>query len=261
MRGRLAAVVFPGGAAGRRVRARVPALLVVVVGLVVCPFGLAGGVAVPAPAGAGAAAAPAAADECSGIPRCVSVPGPWVAVPGLGEVEYLLVCPGGKGIVGGTGALVSSQALQVSFDGIPGSPVAFGRTTNYEVLFRAVSGSHRPGLFEPFIGCIPTQSSQRNTTGVLPLGAPLVLRATSISPTAGATDAESLGCPQGERLVDSWTATAFAAQAPPAVSLAETVTTRTLVRRGVASATVAATGALPAAAHALVQLGVRCTPA
>ena len=242
--------------------------------LVVSVLGPAGGaVAAGPPAGTPAAGTPAAAPvapaaggvvaakECSGIPRCVSVPGPWVAVPASGEVEYLLVCPGGKGIVGGTDALVSSQAVQVSFDGIPGSPVAFGRTTNFEVLFRAVSGSHRPGLFEPFIGCIPTQSSQRNTTGVVPLGAPLVLKATSISPTAGATDAESLGCPRGERLVDSWTATAFAARTPPPAALAETVSVRTLIGRGVASATVAATRALPASARTLVQLGVRCTPA
>jgi hypothetical protein len=242
-----------------------PLLPLLLVALVVCPWGLAARGRVPAAGPAGVAAAPpatvVAGKECSGIPRCVSVPGPWVAVPAAGEVDYLLVCPGGKGIVGGTDALVSSQTVAVSFDGIPGSPVAFGRTTNYEVLFRAVSGSHRPGLFEPFIGCIPTQSQQRNTTGVLPLGAPLVLKATSLSPTAGATDAESLGCPRGEQLVDSWTATAFAAHTPPPASLAEAVRVASIVRRGVAAATVAASGTLPAAAHTLVQLGVRCTPA
>jgi len=211
-----------------------------------------------APAGGAAAGA----KECNGIQRCVSVPGPWVAVPARGAAEYLLVCPGGKGIVGGTDALVSSQSIAVSFDGIPGSPVAYGRTTNYEVLFRAFSASTRPGLFEPFIGCIPTQSSERNTTGVtpaLPLGSPADLKATSISPTPGATDAESLACPAGQRLLESWTATGFMTTRPPAPALAEAITAPAATRRGVVSATVTAAASLPASAHALVQLGVGCT--
>jgi len=203
------------------------------------------------------------AKECSGISRCIAVPGPWVAVPAGGAAVYLLVCPGGKGIVGGTDALVSSQEIHVSFDGIPGSPVAFGRTTNYEVLFRALSASGEPGLFEPFIGCIPTQGSERNTTGVtpaLPLGPPLVLKATSINPTPGATDAESLACPSGQRLVESWTATGFMTTRPPAPALAGAIHAPTAARRGVVSATVSAAATLPASAHALVQLGVGCTP-
>ena len=120
-----------------------------------------------------------AANECNGIQRCVSVPGPWVVVPGRGEVDYLLECPAAKGIVGGTDALVTSQTIAVSYDAIPGSPIAAGRTTNYEVLFRAVSENHRPGEFEPFLGCVPTESSTRTTTGIpaRPLGPPLDMRA------------------------------------------------------------------------------------
>jgi hypothetical protein len=200
-----------------------------------------------------------AANECSGLPQCISVPGPWVIVPARGEVDFLLECPG-RAVVGGTDALVSSQAIQVSFDGIPGSPVSFGRTTNFEVLFRAVSADHHAGSFEPFLGCIPTSSGGRETTGVKiePLGPALDLRAANIAPSPGRLRSASLGCPDGELLVDSWTATAFATLEPPAPALAAAIRVRSAVRGGLASATVAAAAALPRGTQALVQLGVRC---
>ena len=56
-----------------------------------------------------ATAAPAgAADECRGLQVCISVPGPWVVVPEQSGFDrtpalYLLACPGGRGVVGGTG--------------------------------------------------------------------------------------------------------------------------------------------------------------
>ena len=98
-----------------------------------------------------AAAAPGrvgAANECAGIPRCIPVAGPWVAVPAHGEAEYVLQCPQGRGIVGGTDAQASSLDVRATFDGIIGSPVAFGRTTLSSVLFRALSATHKPGLVQ-----------------------------------------------------------------------------------------------------------------
>lgn len=213
-------------------------------------------------AGVAALTAPAgAANECNGLPRCISVPGPWVAVPATGTTEYLLECPGGKGVVGGTDARVTSQAIQVSFDGILGSPVALGRTTNYEVLFRAVSADHRPGAFEPFIGCIPTQGSARSTTGVVvePVGPPLDLVATTIPLEPGSQHSAALGCPAGELLVDDWVATAFATTDPPPPGLAAAISVASALRGDLAAATASASEALPRAAHALVQLGVRCS--
>ena len=70
-----------------------------------------------------------AANECNGIPRCIPVAGPWVAVPAVGEVDFVLGCPLGRGIVAGTDALGSSTDIRATFDGILGSPIAFGRTT------------------------------------------------------------------------------------------------------------------------------------
>lgn len=219
--------------------------------------------AAAAPAAVGPAVTIVSPKECNGLPRCISVPGPWVAVPASGGVDYLLECPGGKGIVGGTDALVTSQAIQVSFDGIPGSPVSFGRTTNYEVLFRAVAADHRAGAFEPFIGCIPTQGSTRNTTGVAvePLGPPLTLLAKTVPLAPGAARSAALGCPSGERLTDSWTATAFATAAPPPPGLAAAIRVSDALRGGSAIASVAASEALPPGAQAQVQLGVRCSSA
>jgi len=201
-----------------------------------------------------------AANECNGIQRCVPVSGPWVVVPASGEVDFLLECPGAKGIVGGTDALVSSQQIGVSWDAIPGSPIGSGRTSNFEVLFRAVSGNHRPGEFQPFIGCIPTQSSTRTTTAVPshPLGAPLDLRAANVAVDPGQASSGSLRCPVGEQFVDSWTATAFALPEPAPPGSAAAITVHATVSDGVASLSARAGASLSLSVHALVQLGVRC---
>jgi len=223
----------------------------------------AGGALVALALSASAPAASPAGDPCKGIPRCISVPGPWVAVPATGEVDYLMECPGGNGIIGGTDALVTSQQIFVSFDGIPGSPVKYGRTTNYEAFFRAVAGDHRAGEFEPFIGCIPTRSASRITTGVpvAPLGAPLDLRARSVTIVPGGVSTATMSCRGGERLVDSWSAIAFETATPTPVSFAAAIRVVGAVHGGVAGATVVAGKTLPLSAPAFVQLGVRCTPA
>jgi hypothetical protein len=200
-----------------------------------------------------------AAGECDGIPQCIAVPGPWVAVPAAGSVEFMLSCPGSKGVVGGTDALLSQAGISVSFDGLPGAPIAPGRTTDSQALFRAVSDTHRAGAFQPYLGCIPTAGSVRNTTGVLPLGPPLDLRATTIPAVPGAKRSAAIGCPRGEQLVDSWTATAFATSSPPAPSLAGAIRVRAGIRDGFAVASVVASRSLPASAHGFVQLGVRCS--
>src|SRR5207248_7535632 len=98
-----------------------------------------------------ASGASAATVECAGIPTCIDVPGPWVAVPASGEAKFLLDCPQRRGVVGGVDALASSRHIHVTFEGLLGGPVAPGRTTTRYAFFRAVSGNHREGLFEPRI--------------------------------------------------------------------------------------------------------------
>jgi hypothetical protein len=203
-----------------------------------------------------------AANECAGLPRCVAVPGPWVAVPASGAADYMLECPGGKGIVGGTDALVSSRGIAVSFDGILGSPIAIGRTTHSQVLFRAVSGDGAAGFFEPFLGCIPTQGGGRVTTGVAaPVGPPLDLHVVEVAVVPGRVGRSGISCPAGERLAESWASITFATPSPPPESYAGAISVHTTTRGGIVSALVAAPASLPSAARARVQLGVGCETA
>jgi hypothetical protein len=208
-------------------------------------------------------AAPArvgAANECNGIPRCIPIEGPWVAVPASGEVEFELSCPQGKGVIAGTDAEASSQDVHATFDGILGAPVAFGRTTNSAVLFRAVAGRHRPGSFKPFVGCIPSQNQVQNTlaTKPTPLGPPLDLRSALVPLAPGSQRTVTISCPIGEFLVDSWTATAFTTAAPPPLGLAAAVEVKTYIKGRRATLALSASEALPVGTGAEVQVGVRC---
>jgi hypothetical protein len=203
----------------------------------------------------------AAAGECNGIPRCITVEGPWVAVPARGEVWWALECPnGGRGLVAGTDARASSLDIRASFDGILGSPVSFGRTTNTEALFRGVSAHHRVGSFKPFIGCIPSPNSLHTTTAaqVTPTGPPFDLRMKVVPLDAGFQKTVTLSCPGSETLVDSWSATAFTTPAPPRASLASAVRVKTTIVGERAQLAISASEALPRGSGAEVQIGVRC---
>ena len=102
---------------------------------------------------AAALAAPAGAqapqtNECRGLMVCVPVPGPWVTVPARGAppiVRYQLACPGEGRIVGGLDALISSEAVAVSFDAKIGSPVNPGISTTSAAVFTAVDTGTRRG--------------------------------------------------------------------------------------------------------------------
>ena len=201
-----------------------------------------------------------AAGECNGIPRCIPVEGPWVAVPANGEAKFMLQCPQGRGIIAGTDAQATSQDVRATFDAILGAPVAFGRSTSMSVLFRAVSAHHHPGLFKPFVGCIPAPTAVRNTiaTKATPLGAPLDLRAVTLKLTPGFQRTLTLACPNGESLVDSWTATAFGSAIPPSPALASAVRVKSRIVKDHAELQIFASEALPRAAQAELQIGVRC---
>jgi hypothetical protein len=201
-----------------------------------------------------------AAKECDGIQRCVPVEGPWVAVASTGETEFMLQCPHNRGIVAGTDGLASSVDIHATFDGILGSPIAYGRTTNSSVLFRAVSGRHHPGSFRPFVGCIPSPSSVRNTIAAKasPVGPPLDLRSRLVKLNPGLSTTVSLSCGAGESLVDSWSAKAFASVKPPAPELAAAIELKTKISGRQAVLLISTGEGLPAGAAAEVQLGVRC---
>jgi hypothetical protein len=199
-----------------------------------------------------------ATTECSGVKTCIDVPGPWVAVPARGEALFLLECPKRQGTVVGVDSLASSRDVHVTVDGLLGGPVGPGRTTSSYILFRAVSGRHQLGLFEPRIGCTPPPSGGPQTTALqlTPAGPPLNIAATTLPVTPGSVRHLTLGCVRGQSLVDSWDAQAF----PERVSraLAGAVHVQRSISGGQVSVTIVTSETLPRAAHALVQIGVRC---
>ena len=212
-------------------------------------------VALPAPGGA--------AGECKGIKTCIPVQGPWVAVPASGEARFLLSCPRGQGIVAGADAVASSRDVHATFDANIASPIKYGLVTGSAAFFRAVSGKHKDGVFRPLIGCIPDPQALRNTVAAKPqpIGPPLVLRSTLERVGPGTADALAFGCEKGEILVDSWTAKMFGTEAPPAPSLARTLTVHTTTDGNRVIVEIRASLSLPDAAAAAVQVGVRCARA
>jgi hypothetical protein len=199
-----------------------------------------------------------ATTECLGVQTCIDVPGPWVAVPAQGEARFLLECPRRQGTVVGVDSLATSRDIHVTVDGLLGGPVGPGRTTGSYILFRAVSGRHQLGLFEPRIGCSPPPQGGPQTTAfqLSPAGPPLNIAATTLPVTPGSVRHLTLGCVRGQSLVDSWDATAFPKPVSPA--LAAAVRVQRSVSDGQVSITIVTSGTLPRAAHALVQVGVRC---
>ena len=203
-----------------------------------------------------ASGANAATAECAGIPTCIDVPGPWVAVPAQGEAKFLLDCPQRRGVVGGVDALASSRDIHVTFEGLLGGPVAPGRTTTRYAFFRAVSGHHRQGLFEPRIGCIPSSAGGPQTTAytISPVGPATDLAAATMRVGPGTARHATIGCANGARLIESWDATAFADPVPPV--FADAVEVVRTVHKGQVAVKITASEALPRAAF--VQVGVRC---
>lgn len=214
-------------------------------------------------AGAGGASA---ADECRGLQVCISVPGPWVTVPAQGgtrsATQYLLACPGGKGVVGGVDAVVSDRALDITFSGRLGSPVGPGVTTERAALFSALytGATAKTTTFRPYLGCIPTSGGGgRSTTAVtLKPGHPVTLRAKTVRLVPGSVQRVTRACAAGERLVSSWHAVAFRTTTAPNLSWLSAITTSRSVQGTRATVRVTTNDVLPPASRAEVQVGAAC---
>lgn len=215
---------------------------------------------------AGAAAfAPAgsATNECHGIQSCIRVPGPWVVVPAHGSAQYLLTCPGGKSIVGGLDAQVTSRDVRVDFTGRLGAPVQPGATTTRYALFRAVSTSKRAQLFEPLLGCVPTQGGGGRSTvsaRVSPPGQSLEFRSRIVVIGPGTVRFGHVACRPSEQLVGAWNAVAFRTKQPPPVSNAVYVKATQVILGKKVVVTGSAADALSIDLHAIVQVGAECAP-
>ena len=183
-------------------------------------------IAVATPAGA--------ANECDGLQICVSVPGPWVAVPSATgssrqRVEYQLDCPKGY-VVGGLDARLSVRPIEVSFVGKLGSPVNPGISTTRSAVFVGtyVGRSDRAPTFKPFIGCMPLAGGgSRVPTSVgsaqaFQPGQPVTRRVRTIRVRPGSTTVVQR-CASGERVVGGSYAFGFATRTPPSPSLVSSV--------------------------------------
>jgi hypothetical protein len=212
---------------------------------------------------AGFAPAGGATNECKGIQTCIRVPGPWVLVPAGERAQYLLSCPGGRSVVGGLDAQATSRAVRVGFEGRLGAPVGPGVTTTRYALFRAVSTVKREQAFQPLLGCIPLQGGGGRSTvsaRVTPAGASLELRSRIVVINPGQVKFARVSCQKGEKLVGSWTATAFRVKQPPKLGASKLVDVTKRVVGNKVVVTAAATDGLSIDVHAIVQVGAECAP-
>ncbi|HEX4680937.1 MAG TPA: hypothetical protein VH210_17175 [Gaiellaceae bacterium] len=204
-----------------------------------------------------------ATNECHGIQACIRVVGPWVVVPARGSAVYLLSCPGGRSIVGGLDAQVTSRDVRIGFDGRLGAPVQPGSTTTRYALFRAVSFSNRVQAFQPLLGCVPLQGGGGRSTVsayVSPPGPSLEYRSRIAVLSPGSVGFAKVSCTGNERIVGSWQALAFRTKNPPSLDNAGRVhATKVVVGKKVVVSASASDG-LSIDAHAIVQAGAECAP-
>jgi hypothetical protein len=207
--------------------------------------------------------------ECHNVNHCVSVIGPWVAVPAGGEATYLLDCPKRHGFVGGTDTRASSKSVVVWWDAQVGAPVRQAITTGPFLLFHAKTTNGRPGSFQPTIGCIkflqPTNGrstvSARQSgplTGTT-AGTPLDLHAKTITLVATSTQRKTVYCFPHEHLVGSWDQLAFIASGPPPLNHIDAVVTQRVLTKNSATVVVHTARSLPFVPLAEVQIGAMCT--
>jgi len=227
---------------------------------------------------------PPTSHECSGVPNCVSVPGPWVIVHAYGITDYVLTCPQQGSFAGGVDSLATSRDVRVTFEGLMGSPVAAGRTTGSAILFEAMSATHKVGAFRPSIGCVPVSAKSPQTVSfsrgsgadvtpirvilaaptatpaiVTPAGPPVTFAVRTLALRPGRVETRTLGCGPDQGLVDGWYATAFGGSTPPDLSLAEQIHVQLTPRHDTVSVAVATGETLTVDSKPQIQLGVRCT--
>ncbi len=204
------------------------------------------------------ASARSTADECRGLQVCIPVAGPWVVIPrsAPAKASWQLTCP--NGVVAGLDARVSDRAVDVSFQGLLGSPVNPGITTASSVLFTGTySGSaHLLTSYKPFIGCIPSAGGGRTPTAYKP-GKPVTLRVKTLRLEAARAATATQACAAGERLIAAADAVGlYTASEPTQAQMAAVRATR--VVRSNAVVVRASRRGLPASVRVDVQAQAWC---
>jgi hypothetical protein len=184
---------------------------------------------------AGAARA-APTNECRGLQVCVRVMGPWVVVPAShARVEFALACPRHY-LVGGLDAELSDPAIDISFLGRLGAPVAPGITTSRTAVFvaRFVGSTRRTVTFRPHLGCVPANGGGGGipTARVVRPGQPAVRRVRTLRVPLARTLYVAAGCASAERLIVGSHAVGFWTAKPPATRLVSAVAARQRIVRG-----------------------------
>lgn len=199
---------------------------------------------------------------CHGIKRCVPVEGPWVVVRAGGGSDFLLSCPA-RGVVAGVDALATTTAVRLSFDGRLGAPIAPGVTTTTSAFFRALLVEGRVAEFQPWLGCVALGGGGRSTVSMrVAPGSALQRRSRIVRLTSGEARTERIGCPGDQRFAGGWGAVAFYTKRP---NLRDARLVRASVPPAMESSReeivhAAAGSALPASAHALIEVGAACAP-
>jgi hypothetical protein len=227
-------------------------------------------------AGAAALAAPAgkAADECNGLMACISVPGPWVAIPAPASSQpypstrWQLRCP--EGIVAGLDARLSDRAIDMEFSGLLGSPVNPGITTTNAVVFTGTYTGRRrsPTSYRPYIGCIRGGGGSRTPTRYVPTatrssdafrpGKPTILRVRNVRLAPGALARTEHRCRTGERLVRVTHAVGLFTRQPPSAAQLASIRVTRAVRAGRILVAASRQG-IPRGTNVVLQIQALCT--
>jgi hypothetical protein len=205
---------------------------------------------------------------CKGVRNCITVNGPWVAVPATGSMTFLLECPKRNGYVAGIDSLASSSDVRVSWGARlpqPPSPISKAATviTGPFILFTAYSAGGKQGLLQPWLGCVPVPpQNPRSTTSarvadVAKPGAPLDFWQTTVPLNPG-HQTVTRSCGKGERLLGGWQATVFKSDNAPSPALAGKVHVALTVADGRVAASVKTDRGIPLAAFPAVQVGATC---
>jgi hypothetical protein len=200
-------------------------------------------------------------NECRGLQVCVRVMGPWVVVPAShARVEFQLACPR-RYIVGGLDAELSDPAIDISFLGKLGAPVAPGVTTSRTAVFvaRFVGSTRRAVTFRPHLGCVPANGAGGGipTAVVVRPGQPAVRRVQTARIRPRTATGVAVACRSAERLVAGSHAVGFYTARPPAARLVAAVRTRQRLARG--GVVVAARAGLALGrVRAIVQVSAIC---
>lgn len=205
-----------------------------------------------------------ATNECRGLDVCITVPGPWVAVPaaqagGASTVLYQVTCPK-RSVAGGLDAILGDPTLEVRWLGLLGSPINPGISTRRSVVFQALSARARPTAFRPVVGCIPTSGGGGRSTTAYTAAKPKPLqrRFHTVSVRGHRPVGVITACRSGERLAGVTYAVAFHTRLQPGPTVLSGVAVKLRRAAGRSMATVQRTFAVPAAMRVLLQVQLLC---